>query len=249
MAKVKDESKSNCFHQTVELHLDYGSEVLRRVLKTKLQSKNISLMDHLSTPGVHSVVSQSYRKGHLHQNQWALLFPGKKQEPNLSELDITLLTYLLVHTKLSLTNNETKAIKDLRNKRNEISHVPKAELRDKTNFNTTRQLLLDVSKRILGQKAADEIMENIDSILTRKEFVSCRRNLELVKIRNEELMVKLVDRPINETGRIRFWFNILSFTLTITVSIIFFTTQTEEQNCVWCDPMFGGLPLGVIICK
>ena len=207
MAKVKDESKSNCFHQTVELHLDYGSEVLRHVLETKLKSKNISLKDHLNIQSINSVVSKSYKNGHLHQTQWDILFPGSKQEPNISELDITLLTYLLVYTKfplankLPLTNNETKAIQDLRQKRNEISHVPKAELRDKTNFNTTRQLLLDLSTGVLGQKAADELRENIDSLLTRKEFVCCRRNLELIKIRNEELMVKLVDRPSNETGR------------------------------------------------
>ena len=208
MAKVKDDNKRDCFHQTIELHLDYGSEVLRRVLETKLKSKNISLKDHLNIPNINAVVSKSYKKGHLHQNQWDLLFPGSKKDPNISELDITLLTYLLVHTKfpqayrLPLTNNETKAIQDLRTKRNEISHVPKAELKDKTNFNTTRQLLLDLSNAILGQKAADELKENIDNLLTRKVFVACRRNLELVKIRNEEYMVKLVDRTNDETGRV-----------------------------------------------
>lgn len=198
MAISKDGDKCNYFHQTIELHLDYGSETLRQVIEKKLQTMNSTLKSHLNKKQVVDNLRDSYNKGFLYTEQWNLLYPQQNREPELAGFDITLLTCILLQTNLHLSNDEKTNIKELRRERNKMSHLPNPELKDKTNFNVTYKLIIALSK-IVGQQFTKQIKENIQA-LNRKEFVSTRGNLEIVKIRNEELMVKLIDRPGKQTA-------------------------------------------------
>lgn len=201
MATSKDGDKCNNFHQTIELHLDYASETLRQVIEKKLQTMNITLKGYLNDKEVSDTLWRSNVSGYLNDEECCLLYPHEDRDPELAGFDITLLTHILLHTNLcSPEDEETKIIKELRRERNKISHLPKPELQDKTNFNVTAKLIIALSK-IIGQPFIKQMKENIQA-LNGKEFVSTRGNLEIVKMRNEELMVKLIDRPGKQTGKI-----------------------------------------------
>ena len=181
MAIPKDRSKSNNFHQTLELHLDCGSEVLRQIVLKKLEPSKYTLEQFLNIKGVKQCIETAKQKGHISQEQWNVLYP----DPKLSEFDITLLSFLLLQPNFNLTANEKKSVKNLKKERNHMSHVPKAEMDDKKKFDNARRIIQDLAKSI-SQEFFQETKLAIDN-LEKKEFVSFRSTLDIVRIRKEEL--------------------------------------------------------------
>ena len=212
MATSRDDSKSNYYHQTMELHLDFGTEVLRRIIQSDLSAMGLTLKGYLNKQTVCKVLKklkQKTPKPILFQSQWDLLYPSHNQEPNLSNFDITLLTLLLLSTSFNLSVDEKRKVEELRKERNHMSHLPKAELSDKTHFNVASKLVTELSA-IVSQAFTKEIKQNIVEI-QRREFVHCRSSLDVLNIRNEELMVVLIDRPDHKTGNVLLTYMYLTF--------------------------------------
>ena len=199
MSIPRDDAKSNYFHQTIELHLDIGTEVLRRVLANELEDKmGISLSDFLKKKQVYKGLDYLKQKQILHKPQWDLLYPVHGIEPCVSEFDITLLTLLLLDKNITLPSDEKKKIKALRQERNHMAHLPKAELNDKTNFNVTSVLITELSA-LISHTFTNDIKQSIAD-LHKREIVSCRSTLDVINIRKEEFMVILIDIPDDKKG-------------------------------------------------
>ena len=186
----------------MELHLDFGTEVLRRIIENELDKMGFSLKDYLNRQSVSQRLSNLKQKKRLYQSQWNLLYPVKNQDPQLSNFDTTLLILLLIRTSLPISADEKKTIQQLLQERNFMAHLPKAELNDKTHFNVTSTLIIELSGTV-SQAFSKEMKQNITD-LQRREFVSCRSSLDIINIRNEELMVILIDRPDDHKGNISF---------------------------------------------
>ena len=207
MAGTRDHTKSNYYHQTIELHLDIGAEVLRKIISNELNKTGSSLKDYLKTKHVKKILSHlKYIKKVLFPEQWKLLYPSSNQDPDSSCFDTSLLTLLIVETKFSLSPDEIQKAKDLRHERNHMSHLPKAELNDKTHFNVTSNILTELSAMI--SKTFTDKMKRLIDHLQKREFVIRRSILDVVNIRNEELMVLMIDRPDDKTGNIFLLLNI-----------------------------------------
>ena len=206
MAGTRDHTKSNYYHQTIELHLDIGAEVLRKIISNELNKTGSSLKDYLKTKHVKKILSNLKYNKVLFPQQWKLLYPSSNQDPDSSCFDTSLLTLLIVETNFSLSRDEIQKAKDLRRERNHMSHLPKAELNDKTHFNVTSNILTELSAMI--SKTFTDKMKRLIDHLQKREFVIRRSILDVVNIRNEELMVLMIDRPDDKTGNIFLLLNI-----------------------------------------
>jgi hypothetical protein len=196
--------KSHHFHRAVELNFSVGSECLRSLTQKYLRDKGVTLVQHIQEPHVRQCLGK------------LKLFPDQKQilndpDPQLNAMDVSLIIILLLYTfPGQLTAADKSFVEGLREKRNELSHQPRAELNDDTLFKESCHFILQISKSI-DSTYKKNVVKQINE-LRRRELVNTYSSLDRIHINNDVFMLKLVEGSCTEQGELTFHlFHLLFF--------------------------------------
>ena len=199
--------KSDKYQRALALNLDCGSDALRALIENELSFKHMTLKKYLQNGAVQSKLAQLKKRKILYGEQVKQL---NAKHPDLLCMDISLLTIILL--ELLKVPSQDRNIKELRKKRNELAHKPRAQLDDDIPFNEASNIISDISKHV-STDLEDDIKKQINE-LKRRELVCTHSNLDIVKLHDELLMVKLVESGKCKKGT--FYIE----TLNITISAI-----------------------------
>ncbi|XP_053381748.1 uncharacterized protein LOC128549250 [Mercenaria mercenaria] len=188
--------KSDKYQRALSLNLDCGSDTLRKLIDTILDSKNVTLKKHLQDVAVQTKLNQLKKRKIIYSEQLKQL---NSKKPDLLCMDISLLTIVLLEL-ISTTTTQVSNITKLRQKRNELAHMSRSQLDDDIPFNEASQIITDLSKDV-SPEFESEIKIQIQE-LKRRELVCTHSNLDVVKLHNESLMVKLVEGGEDVKGKI-----------------------------------------------
>ncbi|XP_060552225.1 sterile alpha motif domain-containing protein 9-like isoform X2 [Ruditapes philippinarum] len=178
--------KSEKYHRAVSLNLDCGSDTLRALIDKELDLKSLTFKKYMQGVAVQNKVAQLKKQKILYGEQVKQL---NAKQPDLLCMDISLLTILLLEL-MPIKAQETN-IKKLRKKRNELAHKSGAKLDDDIPFNEASQIIIDLSKGVSPEFEANIKIQIKE--LSKRELVCTHSNLDIVKLHNESLMVKLVE--------------------------------------------------------
>ncbi|XP_052763855.1 uncharacterized protein LOC128205870 [Mya arenaria] len=184
---LSDKEQNQNFCKTHSLLVDIGGDILRDLIEYKLKLSSLDIITHLKDPATVGIINSLEKKKVLFKTQVKLLTSAN---PDLKEMDISLLTKVLLDTKIKLTKNEKDLVEGIRNKRNQLGHAVRAELVDLSLFEKTKITFGDLVKS-LDKKLAETVNERV-SLLEKRELVSPVSNLSVVQLRCEELQMKLV---------------------------------------------------------
>ncbi|XP_053381828.1 sterile alpha motif domain-containing protein 9-like [Mercenaria mercenaria] len=176
------------FQRAMELNMSIGSDTMRDLIKGYLDKKGLTLKEHLNEDFVKEKL-KLYKK--LCAENFHTLCSG---DPSLEQMDVSVLTVLILNTfPTQLSSDNRKRVKGLRDMRNKLAHVVKAELDDDTLFKESFQMIVGLAKEI-GPKNdyAFSLIKTINE-LRKRELVNCRSNLERVIINNEMFVIKMVE--------------------------------------------------------
>lgn len=188
--------KKQHFQRAIELIIGIGAETMRNLVQIYLKKKGVTLSEHLHEPFVSNELDK-YQ--HLCTETFQVI---KSTSPSLHQMDVSLLTILLLHTfPCQISSDVKRYVKELRGNRNELAHAVKAELENETLFKESAKNIVGIAKEIGANNTyALELVKTINE-LRKRELVTSRGNLDIVKINNEMLVVKLVESAGKETGR------------------------------------------------
>ena len=189
---LTDLQKSDKYQKALSLNLDCGSDTLRKMIESELDSKGTTFKKYIKDQSVQGKISKLKAQKILFKEQVLLL-----NNKGLDFMDISLLTLILLELFPTTQSQKTNLIK-MRKKRNELAHRPKAMLEDDVPFIEASQIILALAKDV-SDDFENDIRKRIEDVKDR-ELVRTRCSMDIIIINNEALMVKLVETGKNEKG-------------------------------------------------
>lgn len=210
------------FCRNVSLQFTCCADTLRDLIETKLKIQRRTVAQYFEN------VKTGCFELYLEREQEDIL---KSANPNLYEMDVTLLTKLLLWTKLGLSSSETNDVKALRGTRNDLCHSHNGKIYGKSLFNATSKIILRLCDQI-GSKFKRNMKDCINELESLQLIQTCSSRV-MIKLINEQNAVTLVE--VNEPEKKRetlLKFNLMKWSTEIAeyVPVEDFFSKLEERD-------------------
>lgn len=191
---LTEEESRNEFHRVVALQYECVTDALRELLDTKLDTSKLSVAKYLKSCRIH-LQGKPYVTAQ--QNEVLL-----SSDPNTKEMDVTLLSMLLLakcNNLIGVNRKEKEYIQKLREHRNTLAHNSTGRLGDNKLFTETSNDIVALA-RYLKADSQNNIKACIDE-LKHRECVRIHSKFDIITFNQEHLRMVLIQEE-NETGKL-----------------------------------------------